>query len=93
MKLLSLGAVLFTGALAVGALRPTNTWDFPAYLILSLAWHYLRQFPVEEGSGRILEGYSLCLSTSGSTYCRAGDSGRVIHAALPTLYLLVWSRI
>ena len=36
MKLLSLGAVLFTGALAVGALRPTNTWDFPAYLILSL---------------------------------------------------------
>ena len=29
-------AILFTGALAVGALRPTNTWDFPVYLVLAL---------------------------------------------------------
>ena len=33
--------------LAIGALRPTNTWDFPTYLILGLAalayglWRYL----------------------------------------------------
>ena len=36
LKLLGIGAVLFTGAMAVGALRPTNTWDFPVYLALSL---------------------------------------------------------
>lgn len=36
LKILSLGVMLFIGALAVGALRPTNTWDFPLYLILSL---------------------------------------------------------
>lgn len=36
IRLLGLAAVFFTGTMAVGALRPTNTWDFPAYLILSL---------------------------------------------------------
>ena len=33
---LSLGLSLFFGATAVGALRPTNTWDFPTYLVLAL---------------------------------------------------------
>jgi YYY domain-containing protein len=36
LKLIGVGAVLFTGAMTVGALRPTNTWDFPVYLALSL---------------------------------------------------------
>ena len=26
--------ILFTGALAIGVLRPTNTWDWPTYLLL-----------------------------------------------------------
>ena len=32
---LSKGLTLFLGAVAIGALRPTNTWDFPTYLILA----------------------------------------------------------
>lgn len=31
---LPFAATLFTGALAVGALRPMNTWDMPTYLVL-----------------------------------------------------------
>ncbi len=34
--LIGLGISLFIGAMAVGSLRPTNTWDFPAYLTLCL---------------------------------------------------------
>jgi YYY domain-containing protein len=34
--LVSLAASLFLGATAVGALRPTNTWDFPVYFVLCL---------------------------------------------------------
>lgn len=30
-------AGFFLGALAIGALRPTNTWDFPTYLVLGVA--------------------------------------------------------
>lgn len=33
----SLGISLFLGALAIGTLRPTNTWDYPTYLVLGLA--------------------------------------------------------
>lgn len=32
----SLLASLMVGSIAVGALRPTNTWDFPTYLVLAL---------------------------------------------------------
>jgi YYY domain-containing protein len=28
--------IVFLGAMAIGALRPTNTWDFPTYLIFAL---------------------------------------------------------
>ncbi len=31
-----MGISLFIGAIAVGALRPTNTWDFPVYLALAV---------------------------------------------------------
>ena len=29
------GAAIFCGALVIGALRPTNTWDFPTYLLIA----------------------------------------------------------
>lgn len=35
-SLLRAFASVFVGALAIGALRPTNTWDFPTYLVLGL---------------------------------------------------------
>jgi YYY domain-containing protein len=34
--LLSTGLFWFTGALAIGVLRPTNTWDWPTYLFLGI---------------------------------------------------------
>ena len=36
MLIVGLISTLFVGAMAVGALRPTNTWDFPTYLALSI---------------------------------------------------------
>jgi YYY domain-containing protein len=33
---LQAGASLLLGGLAIGALRPTNTWDFPTYLVIGL---------------------------------------------------------
>jgi hypothetical protein len=33
---LQIGASLLLGGLAIGALRPTNTWDFPTYLVIGL---------------------------------------------------------
>ena len=33
---LRVAASLLVGGLAIGALRPTNTWDFPVYLVLGL---------------------------------------------------------
>ncbi len=45
---LSLGLSLFIGGLAIGALRPTNTWDFPTYLTIAAVvliytiWRYAR---------------------------------------------------
>ncbi|MGA9398276.1 MAG: DUF2298 domain-containing protein [Anaerolineaceae bacterium] len=35
--ILSLVAGFIFGAIAIGALRPTNTWDYPTYLVLSMA--------------------------------------------------------
>ena len=35
LGLISLAASLFVGAVGVGALRPTNTWDFPVFAILA----------------------------------------------------------
>ena len=41
-----IGASLLLGSLAIGALRPTNTWEFPTYLAIGLAavgyaaWRY-----------------------------------------------------
>ncbi len=34
--LLRIGLGVFVGSLAIGALRPTNTWDFPTYLTLGI---------------------------------------------------------
>ncbi|MCD4673362.1 MAG: DUF2298 domain-containing protein [Anaerolineaceae bacterium] len=46
------GASFFCGALIIGALRPTNTWDFPTYLLIagvSVAYTFLRyQFMGDE---------------------------------------------
>lgn len=36
-KWLSLGVSFFIGGLIIGALKPTNTWDFPSYLALACA--------------------------------------------------------
>jgi YYY domain-containing protein len=36
-KWLSLGISFFVGGLIIGALKPTNTWDFPSYLTLACA--------------------------------------------------------
>ncbi len=36
MKMFGLASILVIGAMAVGALRLTNTWDFPTYLTLSI---------------------------------------------------------
>jgi YYY domain-containing protein len=35
-SILRVSISLFIGALAIGALRPTNTWDFPIYLVFGL---------------------------------------------------------
>jgi YYY domain-containing protein len=35
-RILLLAASLLVGGLAIGVLRPTNTWDFPIYLVLGL---------------------------------------------------------
>jgi YYY domain-containing protein len=35
-SILQVGASLLLGGLAIGALRPTNTWDFPTYLAIGL---------------------------------------------------------
>ncbi|HEY5571665.1 MAG TPA: DUF2298 domain-containing protein [Anaerolineales bacterium] len=46
-----IGFSLLLGGLAIGALRPTNTWDFPTYLALGLVaviyaiWRYRRPNP------------------------------------------------
>ena len=48
---LHLGVNIFLGALIVGTLRPTNTWDLPVYLGLSLValtYTYLKYAPVQE---------------------------------------------
>ena len=48
---LHFGANIFLGALAVGALRPTNTWDLPVYLGLSLVaivYTYIRYARIGE---------------------------------------------
>jgi YYY domain-containing protein len=47
------------GGLVIGALRPTNTWDFPTYLALGIVlcgyaiWKY---YPIDQGKVAILEG-------------------------------------
>lgn len=61
---LSAAAAFFVGGLAIGALRPTNTWDLPTYLLLSvvvLGYVIVRygNWPVvwrqeERSTGRIL---------------------------------------
>ncbi len=35
-RFITMAMTLFGGALAVGALRPTNTWDYPTYLVLAM---------------------------------------------------------
>ncbi len=68
---------LFVGGLAIGALRPTNTWDFPTYLLIGLVvlgytlWRYLHldpenleRFPLLRGL-KSLPAFSLRLLATG----------------------------
>jgi YYY domain-containing protein len=61
------------GGLAIGALRPTNTWDFPTYLmigILAVGYAVWRYYQPGSGSTNLLDGMSgtiqRILITSGS---------------------------
>ena len=54
------GVTFFCGALVVGALRPTNTWDFPTYLLITgavVVYTYLRHvyFGVEKSERSLLK--------------------------------------
>ncbi len=58
---------LFCGALVIGALRPTNTWDFPTYLLIAggvMVYTYLRHvyFGVERAERSILKLLPLAAS-------------------------------
>jgi YYY domain-containing protein len=60
-RIIQVSAGFFLGGLAIGVLRPTNTWDFPTYLALGIVlcgyaiWKY---YPVEQGSLKLFEGIS-----------------------------------
>lgn len=54
-----IGLTLFVGGLAVGALRPTNTWDLPVYLVLgvlALAYSGLRYGRLADDRWPVLKG-------------------------------------
>jgi YYY domain-containing protein len=53
------GLSLLLGGLAVGALRPTNTWDYPTYLalgVVALAYGMWRHLGVDANTFRSLHG-------------------------------------
>ncbi len=53
------GFSLLLGGLAIGALRPTNTWDFPTYLALTsiaLAYGLWRYLPINAETFRSVRG-------------------------------------
>ncbi|PKN85658.1 MAG: hypothetical protein CVU46_10355 [Chloroflexi bacterium HGW-Chloroflexi-8] len=63
---------ILLGALAIGALRPTNTWDFPTYLIFGVVviiytiWkHRDLEDPVEENSGRVSKYWEIFFTAAG----------------------------
>ena len=48
---LHFGVNIFLGALVVGTLRPTNTWDLPVYLgmcIVAITYTYIRYAPIKQ---------------------------------------------
>jgi YYY domain-containing protein len=58
---LRIGASLLLGGLAIGALRPTNTWDFPTYLAIGLVavgYAVWQNYQPDEGSSGWLAGLS-----------------------------------
>ena len=55
---LEMGSTLVVGGLLIGALRPTNTWDFPTYLILA----GLVVFYTSYRYGRLAENFLPALS-------------------------------
>ncbi|MBC7227705.1 MAG: hypothetical protein H5T61_10800 [Thermoflexales bacterium] len=74
----SRGPSLLLAALVIGALRATNTWDYPTYLLLAmavLAWSTVRGQGRGEAEGRV-QGES-----------RSGAEGRIIPVLLYPLLL------
>ncbi|MCJ7694776.1 MAG: DUF2298 domain-containing protein [Anaerolineaceae bacterium] len=53
-KILTYGFSFFIGALVIGGLKPTNTWDYYTYLLLNLiilgfvSWKYYKPSPVKK---------------------------------------------
>ena len=77
----TLGSLLI-GGLVIGALRPTNTWDYPTYLLFGIlglglgAWSLSKRGPERDGSGD--------LSLAG----RLAAVGRRLAWQVPTLVAL-----
>ena len=77
----------FVGALTIGALRPTNTWDWPTYLALGIAALALAHFRRREGEVALPAlgaGAAAALLVGGATFW-IGISGATQPSGSPLL--------